>query len=412
MAGTIIRAYRPQDDAQSCRRVWTEAGWIDGAKNEEAFSAFVESARSVVAALGDSAECLVNVHPGSLRYLDEEIPLACITGVTTSRVARKQGLAARATAQALAEEAVAGTPVATLGVFEQGFYNRLGFGNGPYETWCTFDPAQLLVETTPRPPARVTASDWHAVHEGRCARRRWHGAACNHAPQLTRAEMLWGENAFGLGYFDETGRLTHHLWCSADKPRRGPYSVEWMSYRTREELLELLGLLRGLADQVHSVELHEPPGLQLQDLLRQPFKGRQVTENSPHAQRMTSSAYWQVRLLDLDKALALTHLSVGCSRFHLSLTDPIDAYLSPDAPWRGIAGDFVLELGPQCSARPGADPRLPTLRASVGAFSRLWLGVRSATSLSWTDDLAGPPDLLGELDRAFCLPNPASDWDY
>jgi len=46
------------------------------------------------------------------------------------------------------------------------------------------------------------------------------------------------------------------------------------------------------------------------------------------------------------------------------------------------------------------------------AFSRLWLGVRSATSLSWTDELSGSPDLLAKLDHILCLPSPASDWDY
>jgi hypothetical protein len=411
MATTIVRTYRPED-APACRRTWTEAGWVDGAKNELAFSEFVESARSLVGLLDGEAECLVNVHPGSLRYLDEEIRLACITGVTTSRVARRQGLAARATAQALADEAAAGTPVATLGVFEQGFYNRLGFGNGPYETWCTFDPAQLAIEAPPHPPARITTSDWQAVHDSRLARRRWHGAASNHAPRLTRAEMLWGENAFGLGYFDPGGRLAHHVWLSAEKPRRGPYSVEWMSYRTRDEFLEILALLHGLSDHIHSIELHEPPGLQLQDVLVQPFKGRRMTENSPHVQRMTSSAYWQVRLLDLGAALRQTHLQAGALRLHLELNDPIPAYLPDDSPWKGIGGDYILELGPESSAQPGRDPRLPSLRASVGAFSRLWLGVRSATSLSWTDDLAGPPELLAELDRVLCLPPPSSDWDY
>jgi len=407
-----IRAYRGEEDAQACRRIWTEAGWTDGAKNEEAFADFVESARSLVALWNGEAECLVNVHPGSLRYLEQEIPLACVTGVTTSRVARRQGLAARVTAQALAEEALAGTPVATLGVFEQGFYNRLGFGNGAYESWRTFDPAQLAVETTPRPPARISTSDWAAVHNGRLDRRRWHGAASNRTPRLTRAEMLWGENAFGLGYYDDGGRLTHHLWCSADKPSRGPYSIEWMAYRTREEFLELLALLQSLADQVHSVELHEPPGLQFQDLLRQPFKGRRVTENSPHMQRTTSSAYWQVRLLDLSRALAQTHLTSGDARLNVVLTDTIAEHLPSDAPWRGVAGEYVIELGPQCKAHPGTDPHLPTLRASVGAFSRLWLGVRSATSLSWTDELSASPDLLAKLDDVLRLPCPASDWDY
>jgi hypothetical protein len=185
-----------------------------------------------------------------------------------------------------------------------------------------------------------------------------------------------------------------------------------MSFRTREEFLELLGLLRDQSDQVHSVGMTEPPGLQLQDLLQQPFKGRRVTENSPHVQRMTANAYWQVRFLDLSKALAQTHLESGGVRFNVVLADPIAEYLPSDAPWRGLAGNYVVALSPECSVRPGADSHLPTLRASVGAFTRLWLGVRSATSLSWTDDLSGPPDLLSELDRVLCLPSPSSDWEY
>jgi len=46
------------------------------------------------------------------------------------------------------------------------------------------------------------------------------------------------------------------------------------------------------------------------------------------------------------------------------------------------------------------------------AFSRLWLGVRSATRLSWTDELSASPDLLAKLDDVLRLPCPASDWDY
>ena len=407
-----IRAYRPSEDAAACRRTWTEAGWVEGAKNEEAFTDFVESGRAVVGVHDGAAECLVNVHPGSLRYLEEEIPLACVTGVATSRVARRIGLAARATAQALAEEARDGAAVATLGVFEQGFYNRLGFGNGPYETWCTFDPAQLAVDTPARPPARLTAADYEAVYESRARARRWHGAAQNRAPRLTHADMLWSDKGFGLGYYAPDGQLTHHIWCSAEKPRRGPYSVEWMSYRTRDELLELLGVLHGLADQIHTIEMHEPPGLQLQDFLVRPFKGRRMTENSPHAQRMTSSAYWQIRILDLGRALAQTHLDADNVRFQLELSDPIADHLPADAAWRGIAGEYVIDLGRECACRAGRAPRLPTLRASVGAFSRLWLGVRSATSLSWTDDLCASDDLLASLDRALRLPPPGSDWDY
>jgi len=53
-----------------------------------------------------------------------------------------------------------------------------------------------------------------------------------------------------------------------------------------------------------------------------------------------------------------------------------------------------------------------TATAFGGASSRLWLGVRSATSRSRTDELSASPDLLAELDRMSCLPSPASDGGY
>ncbi len=413
MKSTVeIRKYRPSDDAEACRRTWNESGWVDGAKNEEAFRLFAESSRSVVCVVDGAAECFVNIHAGTLRYLETEIPLACVTGVATSRIVRRQGLAGRTTAQAIANEAITGTPVATIGVFDQGFYNRLGFGNGPYEIWCTFDPAQLLPRSTPKTPVRLTSADWEAVHANRLERHRGHGAATIVSSELTHADMLWGEKSFGLGYRDEAGHLTHHIWCSAEKPRRGPYSIEWMAFRTREEFHELIALIHSLSDQIHSIELHEPPGVQLQDLLRQPFKGRRLTEASPHVQRMSSSAYWQIRILDLSATLAATHLLRGSVRFNLNLTDPIETALLPDSSWHGVAGSYIVTLGPESGAELGTDPTLPTLRASVNALSRAWLGVRSPTALSWTDDLEAPPELLQELDRALALPTPASDWDY
>jgi len=61
-------------------------------------------------------------------------------------------------------------------------------------------------------------------------------------------------------------------------------------------------------------------------------------------------------------------------------------------------------------AAAGTDPALPTLTASVGAFTRLWLGVRPASGLAVTDDLTGPDDLLAGLDDAFHLPDPKPSW--
>ena len=77
-----------------------------------------------------------------------------------------------------------------------------------------------------------------------------------------------------------------------------------------------------------------------------------------------------------------------------------------------MAGEYIVTLSPESSARPGTDPGLPTLAASVGAFTRMWLGVRPASGLAYTDDLSGPPELLSRLDRVVSLPQPKTEWDF
>ena len=99
-------------------------------------------------------------------------------------------------------------------------------------------------------------------------------------------------------------------------------------------------------------------------------------------------------------------------RFNLALHDPIERFLDEGAPWRGISGDYVVALGPHSGAELGRDETLPTLTCSVGAFTRLWLGVRPATGLAVTDELEGPEELLRELDGVLRLPEPKLDWDF
>jgi hypothetical protein len=99
-------------------------------------------------------------------------------------------------------------------------------------------------------------------------------------------------------------------------------------------------------------------------------------------------------------------------RFNLELQDPIERYLGEDVPWRGTGGDYVVTLGPTSSAERGRDGTLPSLRASVGAFTRLWLGVCPASGLAVTDELDGPSELLASLERLLRLPQPYIDWDF
>jgi hypothetical protein len=389
-----------------------EVGWLEKDKAEIA-DVWIAASRAMVAEVDGDAECLVVSAPGGLRYLEEDLTLAAVTGVTTSRIARKQGLARRLTARVVAADAAGGALVAGLGMFEQGYYDQLGFGTGGYEHRASFDPARLRVAVEARVPRRITADDWAAVHTSRLARLRGHGS-CNLNPaELTRAEMMWMSKGFGLGYYDgPQGALSHHVWLNPREVGSGPYSVSWTSYQTYDQLLELLALIRSLGDQVHLVRMLEPPGIQLQDLIEQPFKQRRISEKSRFEVGTRASAFWQMRICDLPGCLERTHLAGGEVRFNLALHDPISRFLDEDAPWTGIGGEYVVTLGSRSSAEPGLDAALPILRASVGAFTRMWLGVRPTTGLAVTDELEGPPDLLRELDGVLRLPEPKPDWDF
>jgi hypothetical protein len=367
----------------------------------------------MVAELGGEAECLVSTCPGTLRYLDEDLALSCVTAVATSRIARRQGFATRLAARTVAADAAEGAQVCGLGAFDQGFYNRLGFGTGGYEHWVSLDPAWLTVDVAPRVPRRLSAADWEAAHAARLARHRGHGS-CNVIPgAFTRAHMAGTENGFGLGYADGSdGELTHYLWCRADAGEHGPYHVEWLVYRTREQFLELMALLKSLGDQVRLVCMNEPPGIQLQDLIDRPFQLRVATEKSRFENAMRADAWWQMRVLDLPGCLARTRLPWADLRFNLRLTDPLETLLDDTEPWRGVAGDYRVTLAASSAAERGADPSLPTLTASVNVFTRLWLGVRPATGLAVTDELSGPPELLQQLDWTLRLPDPKPDWGF
>lgn len=411
-----FRAYDHKRDQKAAHRIWQEVGWMeaDNKQQKAAMDSLVECSRALVAEVRGEAECLTLATPGMMRYQEETLSFSGVTGVTTSRIARKQKLAGKLTARLLAEEAAAGMQVAGLGIFEQGFYDKLGFGTGSYEHWFSFDPAQLRIKQSPRIPQRVSKEDWGVVHTSRLSRWRGHGAVNLTPPGFSRAEMLAGKSAFGLGYFDgPDGELTHHLWVSGGDKEDGPYDVWWLAYQTGAQFLELLSLLRSLGDQVRRVSLREPPGIQMQDFIRQPFRFRKLTRKSEFENRNDATAYWQVRILDLPGCLAQTHLAGPVLRFNLRLIDPVTTYLPDDAPWRGVGGDYILTFGPESAAVPGSEASLPTLETNVNTFTRLWLGVLPARGLAISGMLDGPPALLTALEeRLACLPVPSFDWDF
>jgi hypothetical protein len=410
-----IREFEPSD-LPAVDRIWRECGWIDDDDDTKALEGFFSIGKAFIATVegGTEAECSAHHTPGHIYYQDEALPLGAVTAITTSRIARKLGLAQQLTARLLAYQAESGMAVSALGMFEQGFYDRVGFGTGSYENWVSFDPAQLTVDGPFRVPQRLTDKDYTAVHRAMLRRNKVHGSVCLTPPEIMRAEMQWTEDAFGLGYSDgPDGELSHFIWGST-KNENGPYTISSIAYENGTQLLELLALVKSLGDQVHAIGIIELPELQLQDLLKQPFRNRRISTKGQFEQSIQATAYWQLRILDLSACLAATRLNTPGLRFNLELTDPVETILAASGTggWQGIAGSYVVELGSQSSALPGTDSSLPTLKASVNAFSRLWFGIRPASSLDITDQLRGDADLLAALDRTIRLPKAQVGWDF
>jgi len=404
-----IRPFDLEKDIRAVERIWYEVGWVENATQAGYVKDFLSTGSCIVGCLNGSAECAVHTVPGTIQYLDDELQLCVVSAVTTSRVARKQGFARVMTARQLAEAALGGAEVAALGMFEQGFYDQVGFGTGAYEHGFRFDPATLQVDRTFRVPSRLHPDDWPQVHQAMLNRLKHHGACNLHPPELMKGELAWHENGFGLGYY--TGEtLTHFFWGDATG-EHGPYEISYMAYRSSDELLELLALIRSLGDQVSTVVMVEPPHVQLQALLKQPFRNRRNTRQTEFENVHRTSAWWQIRILDLAACLSKRRWRSPGIRFNLKLHDPVADFLSAD-DWQGIGGDYTVEIGESSSAVSGATTGLATLEASVNSFSRLFFGIVKASDLAASDGVTVPRELLPALDEAFCLPRMTTSWDF
>ncbi len=405
-----IRPYDEALDLDAVIRIWLEVGWLDSVDKAPAMRGILASANTEVGLLGDDAECMVRWAPGTIRYQSTDLALCVVTAVTTSHIGRKQGLASTMTARSLEQAATAGHAVAALGIFEQGFYDLLGFGTAAYDHQLSFDPSALMVDHVPyRAPTRLGKDDWGDMHEALTNRMLSHGSVVIAAPGHTEGEVALADNPFALGYRDDNGTLTHFLFGRL-KGDHGPLRIDAIAYRSTDQLLELLRLLRELSDQIHSVKIIEPAHVQLQALLRNPMRERSRSERSDHESFNRSIAWWQLRMLDVQTCVAARHWPGQPVRFNLMLSDPLEEHLTGD--WRGVAGDYTVVIGADSSATRGHTAGLPTLSTGVGPFSRLWLGVRPASVIAVSDRIDAPAELLAELDEAFLLPRPVPGWMF
>ena len=242
-----------------------------------------------------------------------------------------------------------------------------------------------------------------------------HGRVTLDAPDLMTAEWGFIEHPFALGYRDGD-RITHFVAGSL-KEENGPLVIQFLSYETGEQLLELLRLLHELGDQVHSVEMMEPPHLQLHPLIDVPNRQRSRSRKSTHETGTRAATWWQLRVLDVPTVVAARHWIGPPLEFDVVVTDPVESMLTEqtltatDGPWTGSAGSYRIRVATDSTAERVADHEAgagdrPLVRCSIGSFSRLWFGVQPATSLALTDEFDAPAALREELDAALLLPRP------
>ncbi len=407
-----IHPYEEDRDLKHIQRIWYEIGWVENETQANALKDFLSAGSCLTARLSGEAECAVHTVTGSITHLQQQLSLCAVTAVTTSRVGRRQGFAKRLTALQLSAAATdEGCEVAALGMFDQGFYDLLGFGTGAYDNQFTFDPANLKVDNRYRTPTRLTLDHWQEIHQAMMRRLPNHGAVVIDPPEITKTDLTFTEHGYGLGYFDGDD-LTHFLWFDA-RGEHGPYAIQAMAYRNTDQLLELMALLHALADQVSSVTMMEPAHIQLQMLLKEPFRNRRNTRRSAHSNEHRAFSWCQLRLMSL--APVERYRAPGKPiRFNLQLHDPVGELLNdqPQERWRGLSGDYVIELAEVSSVNPGSEAGLPTLQASINSFTRLFFGVAPASTLVVTDELSGPEQLLESLDVALRLPKPSFGWDF
>ena len=407
----MVRPYETKDLEQSLR-IFCEIGWMDGKDKDRAtFEALIDGSASFVAELAKEVEVFVGTHTGKCRYLESDIPFSAVTGVATSRVARQQGLAGKVTVHAIAESANNGAAMSMLGMFDQGYYDKFGYGNTVNHRIATFDPEHLQVPRLTRSPKRLSKDDAKAMHDCRCTRKRYHGGCYFDGVGETLATTICQEMAFGLGFENENGALTHFLWIKP-KAEHGPYNVWFSGWETHEQLIELLSVLKSLSDQVHGVRMADPPRLEMQDFLSRPLATHRARRGGDFDSDVVSQIWMQCRILDLPVCVGAMKLCGESVSFNLELTDPIDKYLKDADGWKGIGGNWIIRLGDTSTATRGSDDSLPTASCTVNDFSRIWFGSSTAEAVSVTGDFKASAELIQAIDRIVRLPVPIVDWDF
>ncbi len=418
--GLEFRIADPKADINAVLGLFRKAGWVSGFKKElfaddsrskEIVAAFLEDSYAYLACYDGIVESVAQTHQGTIQQTDTILPLCAVTAVICGYVLRKQKATSIALARVLADRAKAGDAFAMLGIFDQGFYDRLGFGTNPYEYEFYIDPRDLNVPKISRPPKEFSLDDFKAIYRSRCRAHSMHGVCTISSEAMVKGEMIFHDekNGFVLGYTNEEGEITHHLFANFED-EHGPGGIHWLVFQNEQQLLELLQIVKSLSDQIYSFWLLQPPQIRLQDYLHEPFRSTELTKGGKLPAKTEAYGFSQLRVLDIAQAVAATHFSGETVSLNIQIDDPIERFLENDSAWRGVGGEYVLHLGEESSISPGRHPNYESISLSVNDFSRMLHGSISPAQLCFMQKMKASEGLLKKLTRVFNLPEPHPQW--
>lgn len=460
-----FRVVNAKPDLEQLKLLWKDAAWDAELEDyEAALRHLIPHTHSLVADDDRGIAAVVASMGGEFQFLESSLPMSVVLSVLSAAHARRQGHSAELLTILLQQEQTRGAVVAVLGAFDQGYYDKLGFGTGGYDPVMVMNPAALRIPSHARRALdhpsvrirRITNADSEALFASWVRHKRYHGACTAKNVGFVSAMMhgMAGQG-FGLAICEGSGTNEHiaaHFF--GKRLGEGKLDILWACADTPARYLQLLEVIHRLSDQLEQVKLTPPPYIALHDLLARPLRDGIVHTGHP----FDDALLWQLRILDIPRAIHAVRLPIAETvHFTLRITDPVEKYAPAD--WTGCAGDYAVQLGEESrcvplksqgeswgnaqqgewgETREGAwsESRGNTqggargntqdnaqdnaqeaqgeavLDASIGAFSRFWSGALRPSALSHSDHFHASEELIAQLERVYSVPTPFRMWEF
>lgn len=308
------------------------------------------------------------------------VSMTGLAGVAVSPTARGRGVGQKLIGETLREMKQNGTSLSALYGSTTSFYRRCGYERAGAAYQIEVKLKDLVARAGPLEVRPLRFKDETLVQE---LQHRWvRGQAC-----LERGPYLWhrvrnpkGEPAEQFGFFRGQTLEGYVFWKRSEfKGTENELEITDLVLTTAAAQETFLGLLAGHRAMYSKAHWLCPSSTPLLLSLHEPWN-----------YKLSLREHWMLRIVDLAGALEARGYPSGAkAELHLEVEDS----LLPNS------GRFVLKVdGKDAQLESGGEG---LIKADMGTMSALYSGFVTATELSVTGRLEGPPKQLELADQVF-----------